>query len=362
MSSPAGSASREELVGRLLAATTGALEILHVYVGDKLGLYRALIDRGPMTPAGLAAAAGIDPRYSREWLEQQAVAGILVAGPGPDGDEGRSYALPPGHGEVLADGNSVFFVGALAQGVASIGAVMPAVLEAFRSGSGVPYEAYGVDMRESISRLNRPGFIKLLGSEWFPAISEIDARLRIEPAARVADLGCGTGWSSIGIAKAYPLVRVDGFDLDAPSIGAATRNAEESAVADRVRFEVRDAADPALAGSYDLVAAFETIHDMSNPVGALRAMRGLVREGGFVLVVDEKVADAFSAPGDELERLMYGWSALHCLPVGIEGPSSAATGTVMRPATLRRYALEAGFSDLEVLPVSADLWRFYRLV
>jgi 2-polyprenyl-3-methyl-5-hydroxy-6-metoxy-1,4-benzoquinol methylase len=129
-----------------------------------------------------------------------------------------------------------------------------------------------------------------------------------------------------------------------------------------VTFEVRDAADPRLAGSYDLVTAFETIHDMSNPVGALRAMRALAREGGAVVVMDEKVAEEFTAPGDELERFLFGWSAIHCLQVGMAESPSAATGTMMRPSRLRQYAREAGFADIEILPVENDSWRFYRLV
>jgi 2-polyprenyl-3-methyl-5-hydroxy-6-metoxy-1,4-benzoquinol methylase len=177
----------------------------------------------------------------------------------------------------------------------------------------------------------------------------------------VADVGCGTGWSSIGIAKAYPLASVDGLDLDAASIEDARRNAEANGVAHRVKFEVRDAGDPKLAGSYDLVTAFETIHDMSNPVGTLRAMRALRKSGGAVVIADERVAEEFTAPGDKLERYMYGWSAVHCLAVGM-GPHSSATGTVMRPSRLREYARDAGFSDVEILPIENDVWRFYRLV
>ena len=192
---------------------------------------------------------------------------------------------------------------------------MPNVIEVFRTGGGVPYEAYGADMRTSISSLNRPMFLNLLGSKWFPAITDVDRRLRAQPPARVADIGCGTVWSSIGIAKAYPLATVDGFDVDTASIEDARCNAEASGVTGRVTFEVRDASDPSLAGSYDLVTAFETIHDMSNPVGALRAMRALRKPGGAVVIADERVAEEFTAPGDEVERFMYGWSAVHCLPV-----------------------------------------------
>lgn len=355
-------AQRDALVGRLFTSTTGALELFHVYLGERLGLYRALNKSGPLTAAGLASAAGINTRYAREWLEQQAVAGILVVEPGDAGEERRRYRLPPGHAEVLDDPESVSFLAPAGRALVAIGSAMPRVAEAFRTGKGVPYEAYGADMRGAISTLNRPAFLNLLGNYWFPAIADVDQRLRSKPPARVADVGCGTGWSSIAIATAYPKVKVDGFDLDSASIKEARRNAKTWLVADRVKFEVRDAADPRLAGAYDLVTAFETIHDMSNPVGALRAMRALAKDGGAVVVMDEKTAEEFTAPGDELERFLYGWSAVHCLPVGMAESPSAATGTVMRPSRLREYAREAGFADIEILPVENDSWRFYRLI
>jgi 2-polyprenyl-3-methyl-5-hydroxy-6-metoxy-1,4-benzoquinol methylase len=347
---------RDALVGRLFTSTIGALELLHVYLGHRLGLYRVLAKAGTVTSAELAEKAGISERYAREWLEEQAVAGILTV------DAGHRFGLPAGHADVLTDADSPNFLAPLPLGIVSVAAVMPELMEAFRTGAGVPYEAYGADMRSNIADGNRTGFLNLLGTQWFPAVPELDARLRSEPAAQVADIGCGTGWSSIGIAKAYPKVTVHGLDIDAASIEQANRNAVTTGLADRVRFELRDAADPNLAGAFDVVTAFETIHDMANPVGALRAMRGLVRGGGFVLIADEKVAEEFTAPGDELERFMYGWSAVHCLPVGMVEPGSAGTGTVMRPSRLRQYARDAGFEDVEVLPVNADFWRFYRLV
>jgi methyltransferase family protein/winged helix-turn-helix protein len=259
---------RDALVGRLFASTIGALELLHVYLGHRLGLYRALADGGPLTPAELAKRSGISERYAREWLEEQAVAGILTA------DAEPRFSLPGGHAEVLTDADSTNFLAPLPLGIVSVASIMPELMEAFRTGGGVPYEAYGADMRSNIADGNRPGFLNLLGTQWFPAVPELDARLRAEPPAQVADIGCGAGWSSIGIARAYPKVMVHGFDLDAASIKEAKRNAGASGVADRVRFEIRDAADPKLGGSFDVVTAFETIHDMSNPVGALHAMRG----------------------------------------------------------------------------------------
>ena len=182
---------RDALVGRLYESTIGALELLHVYLGDRLGLYRALATAGPLTAAGLASTAGINQRYAREWLEQEAVAGILVVD-GDDGPDGRRYSLPRGHAEVLIDTDSINYFAPAAGGVVAIGRVMSNVMEAFRNGGGVPYEAYGEDMRSSISSLNRPGFLNLLGTKWFPSITDVDQRLRSQPPARVADVGCGT--------------------------------------------------------------------------------------------------------------------------------------------------------------------------
>jgi SAM-dependent methyltransferase len=185
--------------------------------------------------------------------------------------------------------------------------------------------------------------------------------LQADPPARVADIGCGYGWSSIGMARGYPKIHVDGYDLDAPSIEQARKNAVINKMSDRVTFETRDASDPALKGRYDLVTAFECLHDMANPVGALSMMRQLAGESGAVLVVDERVGHTFTPGEHDIEWMMYGWSVLHCLPVGMDGPSPAGTGTVMRPETLERYATEAGFKRVEILPIENFFFRFYRL-
>ena len=238
---------------------------------------------------------------------------------------------------------------------------LPAVLDAFRSGGGVPYASYDADFCEGQGEMNRTMFVNLLGSEWLPAIPDVHARLLADPPALVADVACGTGFSSLAIASAYPKVAVEGLDLDQASIALAQRNVAEAGLGDRVRFHCRDATDPALAGRYDLVTVFEAIHDMSAPVEVLRALRALLAEGAALVVADERVAETFTAPGDDVERLMYGYSVLHCLPVGMAEAPSAGTGTAMRPAKLRSYALAAGFRELEVLPIENDFWRFYRL-
>ncbi len=164
------------------------------------------------------------------------------------------------------------------------------------------------------------------------------------------------------MAQGYPKVQVDGFDLDEPSIQRARANARINGVTDRVLFQVRDAGDADLAGHYDLVTAFECIHDLSDPVGVLGKMRSLAGRGGAVLVVDERVGDIFSATAHDIDWMMYGWSVLHCLPVGMVDQPATGTGTVMRPATLRQYAIDAGFKSVEVLPIDNFFFRFYRLI
>jgi SAM-dependent methyltransferase len=232
-------------------------------------------------------------------------------------------------------------------------------VEAFRTGDAPPPLPWEPEGR---AEFNRALFLNLLGKEWLPAIKEVDARLRSEPPARIADVACGTGWSSIAMAKAYPRIVVDGFDLDPDVIGAARQNAEESGVTDRVTFTAIDASDLPGSRRYDLVTIFEALHDMSRPVEVLRAARSMLDEDGTVLIADELVQDEFTAPASEPERYAYGWSVVSCLPSAMGDPETAATGAVMRPSTLRGYALEAGFRDVEILPIDTDYWRFYRLI
>jgi 2-polyprenyl-3-methyl-5-hydroxy-6-metoxy-1,4-benzoquinol methylase len=175
------------------------------------------------------------------------------------------------------------------------------------------------------------------------------------------DVACGVGWTAISIAKAYPNVTVDGFDPDERSIEIARGLARDAGVDDRVRFEVRDAETLRGEGPYDLAIVVEAIHDLARPVEILGAIRETLAPGGTLLVADERVAEAFTAPGDEAERFMYAASILICLPGGLSDPPSEGTGTVMRPAKLREYAARAGFGDVEVLPLEPGFLRFYRL-
>ena len=352
----------EALVGRLFEAALGSVDIVSVYLGDRMGLYRLLSEEGPMTSPELAARAGIHERYAREWLEQQAVTGILdVDDAGrPEGE--RRYSLSPAHAEALTKPDGMYSIAPLGRAFVSAIQALPLLMEAFRTGEGIPWSAYGPDMIESQGDFNRPWIVNLLGNEYLPLIPDIHARLQADPPARVADVACGVGWASIAISRAYPKVRVDGFDPDESSIEIARGLAKEAGVDDRVRFELCDGATIGDQGPYDLAIVIESIHDMSKPVEVLAGIRKGLAPNGTLIVADEKVGESFTAPGDAVERLMYGFSFLVCLPAGMVEQPSAATGTVMRPDTLRRYAKDAGFGAVEILDqIPHDVLRFYRL-
>nr|WP_221382118.1 class I SAM-dependent methyltransferase [Actinoplanes polyasparticus] len=335
----------ENLSGRLLTALVGATELFTVELGRELGLYAALRDR-PAGAAELAKTAGIDERYAREWLEQQAAAGFLTV----DGDE---FALAAGAAEVLLD------EGGPGEFAAGLGMVFPRVVAAFRTGAGIPYSDYGQHIRHGIAAFNQPMFDHLLTAEWLPALPEVEARLRTTPGARVLDLGCGAGRSSVALARAYPAITVRGIDLDEASITEARAAAATAGVADRVSFTLGDAAR--IDGEYDLVTIFEALHDMGDPVGVLSAVRPRLAPGGSVFIGDERVADEFTAPAGEIERLQYAFSVLHCLPATRAEDPVIANGTILRAPTLLAWAREAGYRSPEVLDIPNDFWRFYRL-
>jgi 2-polyprenyl-3-methyl-5-hydroxy-6-metoxy-1,4-benzoquinol methylase len=338
---------------RIFGEVLSAMAVLNVYLGHRLGLFRALAE-GPAAPAELAKRAGCAERYVREWLECMAVQDYVTHEPAT----GR-FALPAEHAAVLVERDHPSYAAALTCFVPSLAGVLPQLVQAFRTGGGVPYEAYGADALEAIGFGNRPMFVNDYAARWLPALPDVVKRL--EAGARVADIGCGLGWSSIALARAFPKTRIDALDVDGASIADARGHAAEAGVADRITFHRAAAEDAPLGGPYDLVTAFECLHDMPYPVRALRRMRELATPGGAVLVADEGVGDSLDENRNFVGRLNYNFSVLHCLPQALVFPDAAGTGTVIRPSTLRRYAEEAGFSRVETLPIENPLWRFYRL-
>lgn len=356
---PAAEARRDALAGRLFEAALGAFDLQAVYLGDRLGLYRALAEGGAARPDQLAERAGIHARYAREWLEHQAVGGIVEVDDVAADPEARRYTLPAGHADVLIDPDSLALMSPIARFAVGFAQTLTALMEAYRTGGGVDWADYGSDVVEAQEAINRPQFVHLVG-EWIGALPDVAERL-CAGTGRVADVACGTGWSSIAIARHFPTVEVDGIDIDAGSIERAREHARGAGVADRVRFLFADAANADGAGRYDLVTIFEAVHDMARPVEVLTAARRLLAPGGAVLIGDERVAESFTAPGDETERLFYSYSVLACLANGLVDAPSVGTGTVLRPAALQAMARDAGFSACTILPVEHDSFRFYRL-
>ena len=359
--SPTEIERRDALAGRLFEAALGAFDLMTIHLGLDLGLYDSLRAEGPATVEQLAGRAGIDARYAREWLEQQAVTGILevddVAAPA----DARRYSLPAGHAEALLDPESPAASQSMLRFIGSGGRMLPAIVDAYRTGAGVAWDAYpGIVKAQELA--NRPLFRHVLTTEWLPAIPDVHARLSSAEPAHVADVACGTGYSSIAIARAYPNAVVEGIDIDPESIERARANATAAGFEqDRVRFHLVDAARSDLDGRFDLALIVEAVHDMSDPVSVLGSVRRLLGPGGTAIVADEGVEETFTAPGGEIERAMYGYSVLFCLPNTRADAGSVATGTVIRPATMRRYAMDAGFSNVTVLPIPNDVFRLYRL-
>ncbi|WP_448003614.1 class I SAM-dependent methyltransferase [Agromyces bauzanensis] len=328
--------------------------------GDWDSVEDALVSEGPLTAPELARYTSTAPRYAREWLEQQATFGVVeVVGAVDVPADARRYELPAGAAEVLADRSSLAYTAPLARMLAASGAQMPALIEAYRTGGGVSWDQLGVHARESQADMNRPWLDT--APSVFARHPHVHERLS-RPGARVADIAMGEGWSSIALARAYPRLQVDGFDVDAPSVQAARSHAEAAGVADRVRFHVEDAANLAAHGRFDAAVGFEFLHDLPHPQAVLTAMNEATGDDGIVVIMDEAVGDEFTPNTEGLDRVMYGFSLFICLPDGLSHQPSAATGTVMRPSTLRRYAGEAGFARVDVLEDGFGFWRFYELV
>ncbi|HLZ38189.1 MAG TPA: class I SAM-dependent methyltransferase [Mycobacteriales bacterium] len=353
---------RDALAERLFASLLGGMELLSVDVGRRLGLYAALRERDGVTAAELAVRAGVAQRYAREWLEQQAVAGIVDVDDPDLPAAQRRYRLPEGHAAVLVDADSPAYLQGAPPSLIGLARTLGAVVDAYRTGDGVRYADFGADIRHGIGAFNRPMFVNELPT-WLRALPDVHDRLT--RGGRVLDVGCGTAWSSIALAQHFPRVTVHAIDLDEASIEEARVNAREAGVADRITFEVLDAAEFEAgrfepAERFELACVFEALHDMGSPVEALARIRAALAPHGAVLVGAERVADAFVAPGDEIERFMYAWSVLHCLPAtGAESPD-VANGTVLRQQTVHTWAREAGFGRIATLPLDNDFWRFYR--
>ncbi len=348
----------EEFAGNLFMAGLAVMELANIELGIRLGLYEVLVGAGGMTSSELAAQAGVHERYAREWLEQQAVAGVLDVDDVAAAATERRFTLPNAHAHVLIEDDSEACMKPCAGVVPWAGKAIDIMVDEFRRGTGVSFGAF--DLHDLQAAFTRPVFVNHLVQSWLPALGDLHDRLAGGEPVRIAEVGCGEGMAAITIAKAFPNARIDGFDLDDASIAVASADAAAAGVHDRVRFHAWDAGDPAIEGDYDLVLAIEMLHDVPDPVSVLRTMRRLAGERGMVVVADERTEDQFAAPGSEMERFLYAFSPLHCLAVSMQD-GGAGTGTVMRAETVQRYAADAGFQRVDVLDVDHPQFRLYRL-
>jgi SAM-dependent methyltransferase len=304
-------------------------------IGEKLGLYRAMAQAGPLTSDEVAERAGVAERSVREWLRNQAAGGYITYDPASE-----RYTLPDEHALALADEDSPFYVLGAYELIASLYADEERITEAFRTGSGMGWHAHDHRLFRGTERFFRPGYRAHLVGEWIASLDGVQSKLEL--GAKVADIGCGHGASTIIMAEAFPNSRFYGFDTHEASIAAAHRNALEAGVADRVTFTTGAASDYAEDG-FDLICFFDALHDMGDPVGAARNARSALAAGGTVMLVEPYAADAVEDNAGTIGRLYYSASTVLCCAHAISENGGHALGAQAGEARLAEVFAEAGF-------------------
>ena len=328
----------EQFVHKALGDVSGALTASLVVIGDKLGLYRALDEGGPATPSELAARTGTTERYVREWLNAQAAAGYV----GYDRRTQR-YELPPAHAACLTDDTSPACVLGAFQAMTAAMKAEPRIADGFRSGKGVGWHEHDADLFVGVERFFRPGYAAHLVDEWIPSLDGV--REKLERGARVADVGCGLGASTIILAKAFPRSTFVGFDYHPASIERARERARAAGVENRTAFEVASA--KGYPGSdYDLVAFFDCLHDMGDPVGAARHVRESLAPDGTWLLVEPFANDQVEENLNPVGRLFYSVSTLVCTPASLSQEVGLALGAQAGEGRLRAVLEQAGFTRI----------------
>jgi SAM-dependent methyltransferase len=307
-----------------------------VVMGDKLGFYRALADAGPVSPAELAARTGTAERYVQEWLNAQAAGGYVAYDP----VTGR-YTLPPEQTVALTDETSPAYLPGFFQ--LALGSVIdsPRITETARSGEGLGWHEHVHDVHEGCERFFRPGYNANLIGAWLPALDGVVEKL--QRGARVADLGCGHGASTILMAQAFPQSTFVGSDYHEGSIQTARIRAEDAGVAGRVRFETAPAAGHPDDG-YDLVTMFDCLHDMGDPVGAARKVRDLLAPDGTWMIVEPAAGDRVEDNLNPVGRAYYGFSTLLCTPASLSQEVGLALGAQAGEARISEVVTAAGFT------------------
>ena len=329
-------AKLDSFMGQFVGDLGAALSVATVLIGDRLGLYKAMADGEPITPAALAARTGTDERYVREWLSSQAASGYVAYDAAS-----ASFQLGPEQSMALAQEDSPAFIPGAFQLAAALIKDEPKIAEAFRSGAGVGWHEHDEDLFCGTERFFRPGYVANLLSSWIPALDGVHERLN--EGALVADVGCGHGASTLILAAAYPQSRFVGFDYHEDSISAARAAAVSSGLGERVSFEVARAKDYPGSG-YDLVAMFDCLHDMGDPVGAAaHVLRSLSPDGAWLIVepfANDRLEDNLNPVG----RVFYSASTMVCTPASRDQEVGLALGAQAGEARLREVVAEGGFT------------------
>ncbi|MBY3054394.1 class I SAM-dependent methyltransferase [Rhizobium laguerreae] len=326
----------DALVGRLVGDVGAAMSGALVVLGDKVGLFKAMADGTPMSVQDLAAKTGVKERYVREWLSAQAAADYVAYDEKTD-----RFSLTPEQAMVFAEENSpAFFVGAF-EVVQSMWMDEPKVADAFRTGKGLGWHEHSTYLFRGTERFFRPGYNSHLVNEWIPALAGVEEKLKA--GASVADVGCGHGASTILMAQAYPASRFTGFDYHGPSIERAKAAAKDAGVSDRVTFEQGSAAEFPGRG-YDMVAMFDCLHDMGDPVGAGRHVKDTLGPNGTWLIVEPFAHDHLKDNLNPVGRVYYGASTMICTPASLSQEVGLGLGAQAGEMKLRKVALDAGFT------------------
>ncbi|MGO7038549.1 class I SAM-dependent methyltransferase [Rhizobium acaciae] len=326
----------DALVGRLVGDVGAAMSGALVVLGDQVGIYKAMADGTPMSVQDLAKKTGIKERYLREWLSAQAAADYVAYDEKTD-----RFSLTPEQAMVFAEENSpAFFVGAF-EVVQSMWMDESKVADAFRTGKGLGWHEHSTCLFRGTERFFRPGYNSHLVNEWIPALGGVEEKLKA--GASVADVGCGHGASTILMAQAYPASRFTGFDYHGPSIERAKAAAKDAGVSDRVTFEQGSAAEFPGRG-YDMVAMFDCLHDMGDPVGAGRHVKDTLGPNGTWLIVEPFAHDDLKDNLNPVGRVYYGASTMICTPASLSQEVGLGLGAQAGEMKLRKVALDAGFT------------------
>ena len=328
-------AKLHEFLGKAVGDIGAGMSVALVLIGDKLGLYKAMAQAGPVTPAELARRTGTAERYVREWLANQAAGGYVTYEPG----SGR-YTLPAEQALALADETSPVLLPGAFQLIAAVLKAEPRIMENFRTGAGMDWGDHDPGLFAGTERFFRPNYLGHLVSEWIPALGGVGEKLR--RGAKVADVGCGCGASTVLLAQAYPSSRFVGFDYHRPSIEVARQRAQEAGVAGRVTFEVARSTDYPGRG-YDLVAHFDCLHDMGDPVGAARHVRETLDPDGTWMIVEPFAGDRVEENLNPVGRVFYAASTMVCVPASL-AQNGPALGAQAGEARLREVVTAGGFT------------------